>query len=86
MAEKRKDVFEEDAWLRKIGELTQSFLEGHLETGEFGGGGGLVGGESGVLGGIWTVSRWMRGGGIWWHGGGEEKGKKKVAAGTGKKR
>ena len=65
IAEEREDVFEENARLWEVRELTKRLVESYLKTGEFGGGGGDSGGESGGFGGIWSVSGGVRRGGIW---------------------
>lgn len=49
----RKDgqnVLEQNTGLREIGELAQGRLQLYLKTGEFGGGGGMGGGESSLVG------------------------------------
>ena len=65
------DIFEEDARRGEVGVLPQRGSELHLETGEFGGGGGIGGGESslgGIFGcvlksggGVGFGGRWVRG-------------------------
>ena len=46
VTEERQDVFKEDAGRREVGKLSQGFVKSYLKTGEFGGGGGLMGGLS----------------------------------------
>lgn len=46
VTEEGKDIFEEDAWGREVRELAQRLVKSYLKTGEFGGGGGLMGGLS----------------------------------------
>jgi hypothetical protein len=41
-----QDVLEEDARRGEVGELAEGAVEAYLKTGEFGGGGGIGGGES----------------------------------------
>lgn len=61
IGEDGKDVFEKDAGGWEIGELTQGTAQTYLKTGEFGGTGGMGGGESGDFGGggIWLIARRM---------------------------
>ena len=56
ISEEREDIFEENAGRREIGKLAQRLVEAYLKTGEFGGGGGLMGGLSLGFRGIWTVA------------------------------
>lgn len=66
VCEDGENILEKDAGLRKVGELAQRVLELYLKTGEFGGGGGMGGGES-SLGGmavalesrIWLAGGWV---------------------------
>lgn len=57
IGEDRKDILEENARRREVGELAQSGAESYFKTGEFGGAGGMGGGVSGDLGGggIWSL-------------------------------
>jgi hypothetical protein len=66
VCENGQDVLKQNAGLGEIGELAQRRLELYLKTGEFGGGGGMGGGESslggmavalerGVWGALWRV-------------------------------
>lgn len=75
VGEERKDVDEVDARRGEVGELAQGGAQLYFKTGEFGGGGGMGGGESCLGGGgIWGVARGVLSGEV---GHGEEERKKR---------
>lgn len=54
IGEERHDVLEHDAFVREVGVLYERFRERHFKTGEFGGTGGIGGGDC-SFGGILLV-------------------------------
>lgn len=46
IGKEREDIFKQDALGWEVGELANGLLQSYLKTGEFGGGGGIGGGES----------------------------------------
>ena len=59
IGEDGQDVLKENAWRRKVGELTEGLSQLHCKMGEFGGAGGGGGGDAGGwggLGGIWLIA------------------------------
>jgi hypothetical protein len=81
IGEDRQDILEQNARRREVRELAQGTTQSYLKTGEFGGAGGIGGGES-DLGGIRESrghdERKRRGGGEDVMGGRGKKGKKKM--------